>query len=103
MALIEFNSLMGLYRSHPKETLFVPFAGNANKGEVNDVGNNGNVWSSSLNSSNVNNAFNLNVNDKPNADLNNNNRYYGFSVRGVLEHWSMTIFSSFNITITYVI
>ena len=103
MALNWFNSLMGLYRSHPKETLFVPFAGNANNGSVNNTGNEGFVWSSSLNSSNVNNAFNLNVNDKPDAVLNNNNRYIGRSVRGVVQHWPMTIFSSFYETVKYVI
>ena len=65
--------------------MFVPFAGNCDNGSVNDVGNNGNLWSSSLNSKGVDNAFNLNVDDKGNANLDNDIRYFGFSVRGVLK------------------
>lgn len=64
-------------------TLFVPFSGLAFDGSVSNAESGGDVWSSSL-SSNVNNAFDLYVNDKPDALLANGNRYFGFSVRGVV-------------------
>lgn len=69
---------------------FFPAAGNCNNGSVNNVGSNGNYWSSSLNADyGENNAYNMNFNsDNVNWD-NNNNRYNGYSVRGVLgEHSS---------------
>ena len=50
---------------------------------MNNVGSNGNLWSSSLNEDNTNNAWNLNFNSD-NVDLNNNNRCNGQSVRGVV-------------------
>ena len=61
-----------------------PAAGYRNGTDVNNRGNNGNYWSGSLNSNNSNNAYNLNFNDN-NYDWNNNNRYYGQSVRPVSE------------------
>lgn len=62
---------------------FIPAAGNCNNGKVNDVGEWGNVWSSSLNTDNVNNAWNFNF-DSDEAGVNNNNRCNGQSVRGVV-------------------
>lgn len=62
--------------------LFVPAAGEANDGEVNNVGDNGIFWSSSLNEDNANNAWNCNFNDNE-ANMDNNNRCYGNSVRAV--------------------
>ncbi|MGN0187351.1 MAG: hypothetical protein ACI392_06370 [Paludibacteraceae bacterium] len=50
---------------------------------MNNAGNNGNYWSSSLNTDNPNNAWNVNFNSD-NVNRNNNNRYYGQSVRPVL-------------------
>lgn len=71
--------------------LFFPAAGNAEDGKVNDVGDNGNCWSASLNDENVNNAWNFNFNEDF-YEVNNDNRYYGNSVRPVrLQH----LFSSF--------
>ena len=71
------------------KTLFFPACGNCNNGSVNNVGSNGNYWSSSLNSSNVQNAYNLNFNSGNVNWQNNNNRYNGYAVRGVLgEHSS---------------
>ena len=61
-----------------------PAAGNCNNGSVNNVGSNGNYWSSSVNSSNVQNAYNLNFNNSNVNWQNNNNRYNGFAVRGVV-------------------
>ena len=62
--------------------LFFPAVGNAENGKVNNVGDYGNYWSVSLNDDDVNNAWKLNFNDG-NCEVNNNNRYYGYSVRPV--------------------
>ena len=62
--------------------LFFPAVGNAENGKVNDVGDYGNYWSASLNDKNVSNAWKLNFKDG-NCEVNNNNRYYGYSVRPV--------------------
>ncbi len=52
-----------------------------NNGNFNNIGNNGNWWSSSEND--TNNAWNLNMNsNNQNANMNNNNnKEWGFSVR----------------------
>ena len=62
----------------------MPAAGNCNGSSLNNFGSNGNYWSSSQNTDNSNNGFNLYFNSD-NFNRNNNNRYYGFSVRGVCE------------------
>lgn len=62
--------------------LFLPAAGNRNDTNVNNQGSNGNYWSSTLNTDNPNNAWNLNFNSS-NANMNNNNRYNGYTVRAV--------------------
>ena len=61
---------------------FLPAAGNRNDTNLNDEGSNGNYWSSSLNTDNPNNAWTVNFNSD-NVNRNNNNRYYGNSVRPV--------------------
>ena len=61
-----------------------PAAGNRNDTNLNNVGSNGNYWSSSLNTDNPNNAWNVNFNSG-NVNRNNNNRYNGQSVRPVTE------------------
>lgn len=61
-----------------------PAAGNCNNGSVKNVGNNGNYWSSSLNTNNRQNAYNLNFNSNNANWDNNNNRYYGYAVRLVV-------------------
>jgi hypothetical protein len=54
---------------------------------MNNVGSNGNYWASSLNSSNTINGYNMNFNSSDVNWQNNNNRYNGFSLRGVVgEH-----------------
>jgi retron-type reverse transcriptase len=63
--------------------LFLPAAGYRNDSSLNNDGTNGNYWSSSLNTDNPNNAWNLNFNSD-NCNMNNNNRNYGQSVRAVL-------------------
>ena len=57
-------------------------AGNGNDSNLNNPGSNGNYWSSTPNSDNSNNAWNLNFNSS-NFNRNNNNRYNGQSVRPV--------------------
>lgn len=62
---------------------FVPAAGDVNDGVANNVGLNGNLWSSSLYESNVEKAYNLNFNSS-NSDVENDNRFNGIPVRGVV-------------------
>ena len=57
----------------------LPAAGYRNGTSVNNVGSNGNYWSSTPNGSN--NAYNLNFNASNVNPANNNNRYNGRSVR----------------------
>jgi len=57
-----------------------PAAGNGNGSNLNNTGSNGNYWSSTPNSDNSNNAWNLNFNSS-NFNRNNNNRNNGQSVR----------------------
>ena len=61
--------------------IFLPAAGNYNGTSLNNRGSNGNYWSASFNNSS--NAYNLNFNSSNVNPQNNNNRYYGFSVRAV--------------------
>ena len=61
--------------------LFLPAAGNRNNNSsgYNNVGTNGNYWSSSINGTN---AYNTNFNStNVNPGNNNNNRANGFSIR----------------------
>lgn len=76
----------------------VPAAGYRNGDSLNNVGNNGNYWSSSLNSNNTSNARNLNFNDSNINTNNNNNRYYGRSVRPVTEFIMLSSAPSFRIS-----
>ena len=74
-------------KKHAAEALsavFLPAAGYRNGTTANNVGSNGNYWSSTANSET--NAYNLNFNSNGNWNTaNNNNRYNGFSVRLVCE------------------
>lgn len=62
-------------------TLFIPAAGNCDDGEVNNVGEWGNVWSSSLNTDSVDGAWDLSVGSDV-AGVYNDDRCIGLSVRG---------------------
>ena len=64
-------------------TLFIPAAGYAGDGSVDDVGNGGYVWSSSLNSSGVESGSVLGF-DSSDVSVYGSYRYYGQSVRGVV-------------------
>lgn len=62
-----------------------------NNGNYNNIGKNGNFWSSSPNDND--NAWKLNINsNNKNANMNNNNRNNGNSVR-CLQHWIFSILS----------
>lgn len=79
--------------------VFLPAAGNRNGSSYNNVGTNGNYWSATLNTSNTNNAYNLNFNSG-NCNVNNNNRNNGYSLRCAQESakGSAPSFPVFNIT-----
>lgn len=62
--------------------IFIPAAGYCNDGSVDNVGSCGVVWSSSLNTSGPYIAWYLNFNSG-NCGMDNLDRYYGLSVRGV--------------------
>jgi len=58
----------------------LPGGNRNNNGNFNNIGNNGNWWSSTEN--NTNNAWNRNMNyNNNNVNRNNNNKSWGFSVR----------------------
>ena len=62
--------------------IFLPAAGNRNGTSLNNAGSNGNYWGATPNSSNADNAYNLNFNSSDH-NVNNNNRYNGYTVRPV--------------------
>ena len=64
-------------------SIFIPAAGYAWDGSLYFSGDGGGMWSSVLSAGYVDSGQNLGFNSD-NANLNNNNRYNGFSVRGVL-------------------
>lgn len=75
---------IGISRLPPQQHFaghFLPAAGNVWNGELNNVGSNGNYWSSTPNDEN--NAYNLNFNSGNANWNNNNNRNNGQSVRPV--------------------
>ena len=59
-------------------------SGNRWGSTTQNVGNNANVWSSSLNINNPDNAMKLNFNSGNVNANNNNNRNNGYAVRGIL-------------------
>lgn len=74
--LLWLYSMSGYFFSVLRKSL--PAAGYRNGTTVNNVGSNGNYWSSTYNSNN--NAYNFNFNSS-NVNTSNNNRYNGHSVR----------------------
>jgi uncharacterized protein (TIGR02145 family) len=82
-----------------KRYVLLPVAGNRNNsnGSLNNVGSNGNYWSSTVSGTN---ARNLNFNSS-NANMNSNNRANGFSVRCIKDcntmHGSTTALYFFNL------
>ena len=63
-------------------SIFIPAAGNCNNGSVGNVGRSGYVWSSSLNASDPDYAWDLYFGSGY-CYMDYRNRYYGQSVRGV--------------------
>ena len=62
--------------------IFIPAAGRCGNGSVYNVGDSGDVWSSSLNTSGPSNAWYLNFHSGG-CSMSGNDRYNGWSVRGV--------------------
>jgi uncharacterized protein (TIGR02145 family) len=81
-----------------KRYVLLPMGGNRNNssGSLNNVGSNGNYWSSTVDGTN---SRNLNFNSS-NANMNNNNRANGNSVRCLKDcnilHGSTTAFDFFD-------
>ena len=69
-------------RTDSTKQLVFPFSGRGGNGSVNSQGSNGYFWSSSLNTSDPSSGRRLGV-DSGNGGMNNNDRFYGFCVRGV--------------------
>lgn len=63
-------------------SIFVPAAGNCSNGSADNVGSNGNLWSSSINESFPINGWLLNLNSD-NVNMFNEKRYNGLTVRPV--------------------
>lgn len=66
------------------KSIFIPAVGFAFDGSVNDIGDDGNVWSSMLNTDDVYNGQYLYF-VSGNASYDDDLRNYGFSVRGVID------------------
>ena len=71
-------------KTDPSKSIFIPAAGYAWDGSVDYSGSFGNVWSSVLHTLNVSYGQDLCFSSS-NVNLYDNNRYFGFSVRGVLD------------------
>ena len=79
------TGVSGMRFTSKKDTskyIFIPAAGYCGDGSVDDVGYDGNVWSSSLNTSNPYDAWYLYF-YSGNCNMSNYGRCYGRSVRGV--------------------
>ena len=76
-----FNRFFQYYVKGGNRSVVLPAAGNGYGTSLNNLGSNGNYWSSSFLSSA--NAYNLNFNSGAINPQNNNNRFNGFSVRAV--------------------
>ena len=73
------------YKKGDKQTyMFVPAAGYAREGSMQNVGKHGNLWVSLLGPYGVKDAWNFNFSAAQGYVGSNNYRYFGFPVRGVL-------------------
>ena len=78
------NGRLFTSKTVPSKSIFIPAAGYAWDGSLNDSGGNGDVWSSMLSAYDVNSGQNLYF-DSDYAGLDGSGyRFSGFSVRGVL-------------------
>ena len=76
------NGWKFISKTDTSKYIFIPAAGDCYNGSVGNVGNGGCVWSSSLNTSEPSNAWGLYFNSG-NYYVSNDNRFNGWSVRGV--------------------
>ena len=79
------NGRLFTSKKNPSKSIFIPAVGYAWGGSVNNSGVYGNIWSSMLSDNSVSYGKELNFNSS-NVYLINNDRYIGFSVRGVLDN-----------------
>ena len=74
--------LTSTVEGYEEESLFFPAVGYADNGQVYSIGANGNYWSASLGSEDVNSACGLNFSGGY-CGVYDDNRYYGYAVRPV--------------------
>ena len=79
------NGYKFINKNDKSKYVFFPAAGFADDGSVNDVGSSSYCWSSSLNTSNVIYAYCMYFNSYKVYWQLNDNRRFGFPVRGVLD------------------
>ena len=72
-------------KTDSSKTLFFPSCGGCSNGSISNVGSLGSYWSSSLNSSNVQQAYHVLFYGGTVRWQSSNSRYCGFPVRGVLD------------------
>ena len=80
----DVNGLLFTSKKDDSKFIFIPEAGYAWDGSVHGSGNYGNVWSSMLNTDNVNNGQYLGF-GSGSVGLSGGSRYDGLSVRGVID------------------
>jgi uncharacterized protein (TIGR02145 family) len=86
-AWTQVNNVYGILctdKTDSSKTLFFPAAGFCDNGSVKDVGNNGYYWSSSLNASNRQSAYDLGFYSYNAYWVISDHRCYGFAVRPVV-------------------
>ena len=80
----DVNGILFTSKKDDSKFIFIPEAGYAWDGSVHGSGNYGNVWSSMLSTFDANHGQDLDF-DSVNADLYDDGRYSGLSVRGVID------------------
>ena len=86
-AWTQVNNVYGMLctdKTDSSKTLFFPAAGYCGNGSVEDVSNNGNYWSSSLNTYGRQYAYHLNFDSISALWYGDSSRYFGFAVRPVV-------------------
>lgn len=86
-AWTQVNNVYGILctdKTDSSKTLFFPAAGYCSSGSVDEVGDYGGYWSSSLNSDNRRNAYSLGFRSNNALWKGTSDRFYGFAVRPVV-------------------
>lgn len=78
------NGMKFTSKTDTSKYIFIPAAGGCDGGSVSSVGGNGDVWSSSLDTSNPDGAWGLYF-GSGNCIMGSDGRCYGLSVRGVMK------------------